>query len=40
MRAHPLRLLLLVLAAAAAAVVLRNATADKGGVYDPAEQAR
>ena len=38
MREHPVRLLLLVVAAAVAAVVVRNATADRGGVYDPAEE--
>ena len=38
MREHPVRLLLLVVAAVVAAVVVRNATADQGGVYDPAEE--
>ena len=34
---HPVRTLLLVLLAVGAAIVVRNAVADKGGSYDPAE---
>ncbi|GAA0198744.1 MULTISPECIES: hypothetical protein [unclassified Aeromicrobium] len=40
MREHPLRLVLALLALAAGVVVARNLTADRGGVYDPAGDAR
>lgn len=41
MREHPLRtLILLLLLGAAGALAYRNATADAGGVYDPAEHGR
>ena len=40
MREHPLRLVLVLLALAAGVVVARNLTADLGGVYDPAGDAR
>lgn len=40
MREHPLRLVLILLALVAGIVVARNLTADKGGVYDPADDAR
>jgi hypothetical protein len=40
MREHPRRLVLLLVAAVVGVVVARNLTADRGGVYDPAVDAR
>ena len=37
---HPLRRLLLLALAIGAIVVVRNATADRGGSYDPASDTR
>lgn len=40
MREHPVRLVLALLAVVVGLVVARNLTADRGGVYDPAEAGR